>query len=414
MKKRSIFVLGVFILFLTAILKGGQFQETASATTIEPNSYIGFFNARGVDSANTYHIGYATSENKINWAKNINPILKPRSKMFDSLMLNGPCPVQVGNTIYVYYSGYNGTKWTIGLAIFDMNMNILYRSKNPVLDVGAFGSWDSAHVSRTSIFYDENSADPNKAFSMLYGGYSNGYYKIGLAYSPDGILWTKYVGNPVLSNGAAGEWDSMWASHPAVTYVDGTYYLSYNGYDGLKVQGGIATSLSLEGPWIKSGSNPIFKNRPGATQLLTSNVVQGSKIIKVSNASVFDLNEPCYLQCSSGTEIVRIKSRIDINTIELYEPVVLNHFVSNGARIESLLNKSVGPNQIEYDNGTWKVHCSVWANNLGYESTAYAEGVNLTQMQWNYCMFPVMDFNPIVTSDWDSMSQENLMYIKIN
>ena len=411
MNKRIILVISLLALAITFVF---IYKKGSTTTKITPNSYVGFFNARSIDNPKNYYIGYATSSDSINWTSASNPILKPRPKMFDSQMLNGPCPVKVGNNIYVYYSGYNGKKWTTGLTIFDLNMNILYRSKSPILDVGESGSWDSSNIFRVSVSYNEKAEDPNKKFAMLYGGSSKEIYKIGLAYSSDGIKWSKYENNPVLSNGAPGEWDSNWASQPTFTLVDDTYYLAYNGYDGNQITGGLATSQSLEGPWVKSGSNPVLKNRPNATQLLTKDVEPGETTIEISNADVFDLNEPCYLQCSNGTELVRVKSKIDSNTIELYEPTILSHYTDNNAKIESLFCKSEGPNQIVYENGKWKAYCTVFANSLGFESTAIAEGNDLNSLQWNFNNTPIMDFNPIISSKWDSLSQENLRFIKIN
>lgn len=373
------------------------------------DQYIGFYNGR--NNPQTYSIGIATSNDGYRWSRSQCEFLEPRENMFDSAMLNGPCPVTVGDYVYLYYSGFDGSKISIGLAILNKQFDIVYRSKNPVLSTGNGLDWDSKNVFRSAVLYEPDN-EPSKRFSMLYGGQGkDDRYQIGLAYSEDGIHWYKYSGNPVLSYGSTGQFDSQWVSQPTVIKYNGQYYMGYAGYNGVRMEGGLATANSLEGPWVKSPNNPVLKVNANASQTLTSQVVSGNKFLKVNDSQVFNVGEPCYLQTPNATEIVRIKSIPDANTIELTEPVVLTYPV--GARLESIFAKSLGPNQIEYEDGIWKVWATVWANIYGYEITAYAEGTDLSDLYWVYEKSPLIYFEPLVKSYWDSISQENLRFIKI-
>jgi predicted GH43/DUF377 family glycosyl hydrolase len=373
------------------------------------DKYIGFYNGR--NNPQTYSIGISTSNDGYRWSRSHFEFLEPRENMFDSAMLNGPCPVTVGDYVYLYYSGFDGSRISTGLVILNKECEILYRSKNPVLSPGNGLDWDSKNIFRSAILYEPEN-EPSKRFSMLYGGQGqDDRYQIGLAYSEDGIHWNKYSGK-VLTYGSEGQFDSQWVSQPTVTKFNGLYYMGYAGYNGVRMEGGLATANSLEGPWVKLPSNPVLRVNAQASQTLTSHVVSGDTFLKVNDSQVFHVGEPCYLQTPRATEIVRIKSIPDNVTIELTEPVVLPY--PEGARIESIFAKSLGPNQIEYIDGKWKIWATTWANMYGYETTAYAEGDNFSNLQWIYDKSPLIYFEPLVRSYWDSISQENLRFIKIS
>ena len=394
----------VLLLILIIIL-------TQTSTVAEIRSeYIGFYNGW---NQNTYpSIGIASSVDGLKWGKSISPLLTSRTNLFDSRNLNGPYPITVGNYIYLYYAAYNGTKWEgIGLTIFTKDMKIISRPRKPVLSLGVQGNWDDTKVFRPIIIYDSKALDSNKRFKMIYtGGNINGINQAGLAYSPDGVIWTKYSNNPIIANGQ-DTWDSIWVMPDNIIKIDDIYYIVYNGYNGTDVLTGIATASTIEGDWTKYASNPVLSNRPNAIQILTQDT--SSAIIHVNDSSVFEINEPCYLTSTAGTENVRVKLKPSSTTIELYESPIYTHTISGNASIKSILSKQVGPNQIEYDGFKWKIYGSSWGVISPYETTTYAEGTTLDNMQWIYEKMPTLNYDT-VSSDWDSVSQENLKFITIN
>jgi predicted GH43/DUF377 family glycosyl hydrolase len=128
---------------------------------------------------------------------------------------------------------------------------------NLVLPLG--GSWEAIYVGYPSVIKDD-SATPDKRYKMWYGGcqaYEVGLWRIGYAYSSDGINWTKYENNPVLDLGANGEWDDVYVEEPSVILDGGTYKMWYAGYDGSNIRIGYATSLDGIS-WTKSTSNPVL------------------------------------------------------------------------------------------------------------------------------------------------------------
>jgi predicted GH43/DUF377 family glycosyl hydrolase len=64
-------------------------------------------------------------------------------------------------------------------------------------------------------------------YKMWYHGIEGTTRRIGYATSSDGITWTHYAGNPVLDVGANGEWDAGGIGEPKVIHVGSTYVMYY-------------------------------------------------------------------------------------------------------------------------------------------------------------------------------------------
>lgn len=81
---------------------------------------------------------------------------------------------------------------------------------NPVLTPGGAGAWDDTWVVDPWLIWD------GSQFVMYYAG-SGAFWQIGRATSPDGITWTKYAGNPIIT-GTFGNWDGSGCNFPTVWY----------------------------------------------------------------------------------------------------------------------------------------------------------------------------------------------------
>ncbi len=93
---------------------------------------------------------------------------------------------------------------------------------------------------------------------MWYTGVGAGpVFRIGYASSPDGIVWTKAVANPILTVGNSGSYDAGGVEHPTVVGPDnqGGYAMWFQGVPGFTT--GYATATN-ETTWTKYGSNPVF------------------------------------------------------------------------------------------------------------------------------------------------------------
>ena len=131
-------------------------------------------------------------------------------------------------------------------------------SGNPVLNLGASGSWDDAGVILPSVIFDSNT------FKMWYHGDDGSATRIGYATSSDRVTWTKSMSNPVLVLGPSGSWDDASILEPSVLFDGSTYHMWYQGFDGIKRQIGYATSPDGV-TWTKSGSNPVLNLGPSGS-----------------------------------------------------------------------------------------------------------------------------------------------------
>jgi len=93
-----------------------------------------------------------------------------------------------------------------------------------VLDVGVSGEWDDDMVKDPLVF------SVGGLLLMIYHGRkAGGTTQTGLAYSIDGITWTKYVNNPIIRTGSSGAWDSRNAVGEGVLMLDSAWLIYYTG-----------------------------------------------------------------------------------------------------------------------------------------------------------------------------------------
>jgi beta-1,2-mannosidase len=117
---------------------------------------------------------------------------------------------------------------------------------NPILRPRGDG-WESASV------YNPAAVVRDDRIVLLYRAHADDIVShVGLATSDDGISFDREP-EPVLS--PSEDYDAHGCEDPRVTEVDGTYYLTYTGYDRRTAQLCLATSTDLR-EWTKHG--PLF------------------------------------------------------------------------------------------------------------------------------------------------------------
>ncbi len=112
---------------------------------------------------------------------------------------------------------------------------------NPVLPLNPDpSSWDHWLTSDPSVIKVGSRYYLHYTGSAIYGGYQG--WKMGIAYadSPFGP-WTR-PSSPTLDVGSAGSWDSNKLVRGSLHYVNGKYYIIYNGESGGGWRQGIATA----------------------------------------------------------------------------------------------------------------------------------------------------------------------------
>lgn len=129
---------------------------------------------------------------------------------------------------------------------------------NPVLSKGP-EEWDSDGMWVGSVLY------LNGMYHMWYDG-AHGIHgalpphSIGYASSSDGIHWTKYGNNPVMTIGSEGSWDAQNISDPCVIFDGGIYHMWYVGTDDVWDWNAvwIGHATSADGiQWTRDPQNPV-------------------------------------------------------------------------------------------------------------------------------------------------------------
>jgi predicted GH43/DUF377 family glycosyl hydrolase len=130
---------------------------------------------------------------------------------------------------------------------------------NPVLVEGVAGAWDDHGATFASVIWDSAAVE----FRMYYHGFSGSVHQVGLATSPDGLNWTKYAGNPIMTPGPAA-WDNQSVRVPMVWKEGTKYHMIYTGNGSGGMQVGHASSTNGIN-WTKDPANPVFNDPTWAT-----------------------------------------------------------------------------------------------------------------------------------------------------
>jgi predicted GH43/DUF377 family glycosyl hydrolase len=192
-------------------------------------------------------IGYATSPNGVDWTKYGNaPVLSPGSAgSWDAGGVSFPTVIKEGSTYKMWYTGMDAAGiGRVGYATSADGITWTKYAGNPVMNVGASGSWDSTYVGMTSVI------KVGSAYKLWYRGGSATGGAIGYATSPDGLAWTKY--DPAITGGS-GAWDTT-PYHPEVIFDGMVYHMWYSGCNQAEDLCQVGYAISPDGAnWTRKG-----------------------------------------------------------------------------------------------------------------------------------------------------------------
>jgi predicted GH43/DUF377 family glycosyl hydrolase len=228
--------------------------------------------------------------------------------------------------LFIYIDWFNYDKW------FDHPTNPIITKHNNSED--QYGIWEP------TVIYDDGK------FKMWYFGLAaNAYGSIFYAHSDDGINWTKYSNQPVISEGNSGDWDGRRVQPGAVIKIGAEYFLYYSGFNDPDGKWGIGLARSDDGIYWTKYSQPI---------------IEGGDIwdYHIMPASIIELNDKYYLYYSGNMFLgddYRIGLAVSNDGIiwEKYDYPIFNasmEWENNSVRDASVLNED-GNLIMLYTNG---------------------------------------------------------------
>jgi predicted GH43/DUF377 family glycosyl hydrolase len=150
----------------------------------------------------------------------------------------------------MYYSGGKGNEPnSIGYAISEDGINWI-KNKAPIFVPDKSSDWDGEKVTACQVFQKDN------WYWMFYIGFNRCLQaQIGIARSKDGVSnWKRYENNPILSP-TIGSWDADGVYKPFVLLTSSKCYLWYNGRRGAMEQIGLAYHSLNYWKDYKNGNN---------------------------------------------------------------------------------------------------------------------------------------------------------------
>ncbi len=215
------------------------------------------------------YVHYKESVDGINWSTLPNPVMFPGSNFWDSKSVS-PGAVLKENGIYkMYYCGYANEydNWHIGLAT---SADGISWTKNPQPILYGTTGWEYQIIPSAIIKI-------NSTYFLYYIGRSHPQYVVGLAISNDGVNFTKYSGNPVLTP------DQPWEM---AGFLDASV-INENGILKMVYVNSIATGFGFASSsdglnWIKENSNPFYTKMNTANNWGEDDIAYPS-LIKTNN-----------------------------------------------------------------------------------------------------------------------------------
>jgi predicted GH43/DUF377 family glycosyl hydrolase len=204
-------------------------------------------------------IGYATSQDGIKWSKHPDPVLLPGpTGDWDTYSLQSASVIWNGSLFMMWYRGW-GPGFEEGAVGLAFSSDGVSWTKYAGNPVMKSSSIDKKLVSYPYVVWD------GTEYKMWYTGWSgSGKYRIFLATSTDGIKWTKRT-LPVLSTSASG-WDAGSVYCPTIIFDGSSYAMWYSGTDSAQKLWLIGYATSKDGiSWTKYAGNPILNQGPSGS-----------------------------------------------------------------------------------------------------------------------------------------------------
>lgn len=179
------------------------------------------------------YIGYATSPDGVSWAKYAgNPVLTTDPPVaWDDLQIWRPSVVSTGSGYIMYFRGATQGSPIAKEGTATSPDGIHWTKSGSVLSVPAGASGWDAYSRSVDALNLGNVIKTGGTYVMTYVSIrtQSTNPQIGLASSTDGLNWTPYPDNPVITYGGQADWDSEGVNWPMVVAVGNQYFVYFVG-----------------------------------------------------------------------------------------------------------------------------------------------------------------------------------------
>ena len=180
---------------------------------------------RAQDKAGTSRLGYADSEDGLHFTRRSEPVFVPEKDYEKDGGVEDPRLVQVGDTYYLTYTGYNKKDAQLRLAT---SKDLVHWERRGVILPAYKGNWNVRWTKSGAIVPEKIGG---KYWMYFLATSRDNRDQIGLASSTDLLHWTEATDAPVLPV-RAGNFDSRVAEPgPAPILTPKGIVLIYNGAD---------------------------------------------------------------------------------------------------------------------------------------------------------------------------------------
>jgi len=200
---------------------GSWLEVTRPYVLVQDEGLTMWYSAKEPDR---YVICWATSADGVNWLPH-GVALAPEEPWEKSAVM---CPSVIRDPDGTYHMWYSGGETyepdAIGYATSVDGIQ-WRRLPAPVLRPDPDSAWEAERVAGAHVFRHEG------WLYAAYIGFANGFEdsSIGIARSLDGVRWERHAGNPVITHGQPGEFDSINVYKPFVVVDGDEWRMWFNG-----------------------------------------------------------------------------------------------------------------------------------------------------------------------------------------
>ncbi|GJQ62079.1 MAG: hypothetical protein SCALA702_11320 [Melioribacteraceae bacterium] len=230
---------------------------------VDDEGYKMWYNALSNNALSV--VMYATSLDGVNWEVHPEPVFEKSENGWDSGTMAVTSVLRDGNGFKMYYTSWPTQygPWYVGLAYSADGINWERHGGGPVF---TGNNWCNQITASKVLKKDD-------LYYMFFEGRTETYYsKIGLATSSDGVTW-EMINQPVLT--ATEAWEGTGVAYPTVIIEEDQFKMIYNSSnpDGP----GFGMAFSSNGVnWTKYEGNPVFKTSaaPNVNKLAYGDMVK--------------------------------------------------------------------------------------------------------------------------------------------